>query len=139
LSRELDFDVADRAEHLRRVAETARLLNANGIIALCAFLSPNADLRRQVAEIIGPERFLEVHVDAPLAWCETRDRSGVYQAAREGRISRLAGFDLPYEPPVAPALHLSMAQLGFDQAENMVLELLSKRGIMPLRQPHPEN
>jgi bifunctional enzyme CysN/CysC len=130
LSRELDFAAADRAEHLRRVAETARLLNANGIIAICAFLSPSVDLRAQVAQIVGPEKFLEVHVDAPLAWCEAHDATGIYQAAREGRITHLAGFDVPYEPPATPALHLPIDQFGVDQAVERLLAMLADKDVM---------
>jgi bifunctional enzyme CysN/CysC len=129
LSRELDFAAADRAEHLRRVAETARLLNANGIIAICAFLSPAADLRAQVAQIVGPEKFLEVHVDAPLAWCEQRDTTGLYRAAREGQATRIAGFDLPYEAPTNPALHLPIDQLTFDEATDCLLAMLADKGV----------
>jgi len=130
LSRELDFAAADRAEHLRRVAETARLLNANGIIAICSFLSPAADLRAQVGQIVGPDQFLEVHVDAPLAWCEARDTTGLYQAAREGQATRIAGFDLPYEAPANPALHLPIDQLSFEQATEQLLALLAERDIL---------
>ncbi|MCK5844833.1 MAG: sulfate adenylyltransferase subunit CysN, partial [Victivallales bacterium] len=39
LTSELDFDFSDRWENLRRAAEIARLLNDNGIICVCAFIS----------------------------------------------------------------------------------------------------
>ena len=39
LSRELDFSPADRAEHLRRVAHICRILNDQGIITICSFIS----------------------------------------------------------------------------------------------------
>ncbi|HCW75353.1 MAG TPA: adenylyl-sulfate kinase, partial [Candidatus Marinimicrobia bacterium] len=53
LSRELDYSKADRAEHLRRVAEMAKLLNEHGIIVIASFISPSNDLREQMKQIIG--------------------------------------------------------------------------------------
>jgi len=41
LSKELDFSPADRAEHLRRVAHISKLLNEQGIITICSFISPD--------------------------------------------------------------------------------------------------
>jgi len=71
LSRELDHSPADRAEHLRRVAHVCRLLNDQGIITICSFISPNEDIRRQVAEIIGKERFHLIYMDASLDYSRT--------------------------------------------------------------------
>src|SRR5690606_30044206 len=51
LNRELDFSPADRAENLRRVAHLCKLLNDQGIIAICSFISRNNSLREQIAEI----------------------------------------------------------------------------------------
>lgn len=47
LSKELDFSPADRAEHLRRVAHICRILNDQGVITICSFISPNEDIRQQ--------------------------------------------------------------------------------------------
>ena len=41
LSNELDYSPADRAEHLRRVAHISKLLNDQGIITICSFISPD--------------------------------------------------------------------------------------------------
>ena len=53
LSRELDFSPADRAENLRRIAHISRLLNDQGIITICSFVSPDDEVRNQVAEVVG--------------------------------------------------------------------------------------
>lgn len=65
LSQELDFSPADRAENVRRVAHMSRLLNDQGIITICAFRSPDQDIREQVKEIIGEERFTLIYMDEP--------------------------------------------------------------------------
>lgn len=102
LSRELDFSPADRAEHLRRVAETARILNDHGLIVIAVFISPTVDIRRQVKKIIGPERFFIVFVDTPINQCRENDQTGLYDMAEHGTIHNLPGIDCPYEVPQDP-------------------------------------
>jgi adenylyl-sulfate kinase len=101
LSRELDFSTSDRAEHLRRVAHIARLLNDQGIIAICSFISPNDSIRKQVAEIIGNERVITIFMDTPLEECRI-NKPELYELADNGRVNNLPGIDTPYEKPVNP-------------------------------------
>jgi len=131
LSRELGFTAEGRAEHLRRVAETARLANEAGMIVLCAFVSPEAALRAQVAEIVGGDRFLECHVSAPIEWCEARDESGLYSKARSGEISHFAGVNFPYEAPVDPDVVLRTVSTDSEECVSLVLDLLRDRGFFP--------
>ncbi len=131
LSRDLDFSTSGIAEHLRRVAETARLMNQGGLIAICAFASPVASLRAEAGAIVGRDRFIEVHVDAPLEWCEAHDRSGLYARARAGEIRNLAGVDLPYEPPAQPDLVIPADRTTADAAVERILEILRGKGIFP--------
>jgi adenylyl-sulfate kinase len=133
LSRELDFSSAGRAEHLRRVAETARLANDAGQIVICAFTSPDAALRRQAAEIIGRERFLEIYLDVSAAWCARRDRTGLYARARSGAVKNLAGVNAPYDIPAQPALTLPMEKISIPAAVQRLLKLLQERGFFPAR------
>jgi len=129
ISKELDFSAAGRAEHLRRAAEIARLVNDAGIIAICAFTSPNADIRLQAAHIIGQDRFLEIFACAPLEWCEQHDSTGLYAKARRGELRNFAGVNAPYEPPQNPALLLDIPALSIDQAVDLILTLLRERSI----------
>jgi len=129
LSRELDFSAADLTEHLRRVAEMARMLNDSGLIVIGAFVSPTEFVRSQAAEIVGRDRYIEVFVDAPIAWCEQRDPTGLYRMAREGKVTNLAGVNMPYEPPVRPHLRISPAESGLDAAADEILKKLRASGI----------
>ena len=76
ISRDLGFTVADRSENLRRSAEAAKLLNDAGLICIAAFLAPEEAVRQKAADVVGRERFLVVHLDAPIEVC---------RAARPGR------------------------------------------------------
>jgi bifunctional enzyme CysN/CysC len=104
LSRELDYSPADRAENLRRVAHICRMLNDQGLITICSFISPDAGIRDQVAEIIGEDRFLLVYLKASLEFARNNDKYHLYALADEGKIDHLAGVDAEYQEPKNPTL-----------------------------------
>jgi bifunctional enzyme CysN/CysC len=120
LSRELDHSPADRAEHLRRVAHVARLLNDQGIIAICSFISPSESIRTQVAEMIGKERFHLVHMDAGLDYCKN-NKPELYKKADEGLLSNLPGVDAQYDPPVNAEFTVTPQEI-----EERIVEIVEK-------------
>lgn len=99
LNRELDYSPADRAEHLRRVAHIAKILNDQGIIVICSFISPKESIRQQIKEIVGEKRFKLVYMDADVDFCKKNDKYGLYKQADEGKIKHLPGVDEDYEIP----------------------------------------
>lgn len=131
LNRDLGFTAADRSENIRRVAEVAKLMADAGLLVLTSFISPFRDDRNLAREIIGPGRFVEVFVDAPLAVCEARDVKGLYQKARNGRIPEFTGVSSPYEPPLEPELHIRTAGCTVEQAMDDVLAYLRESGFLP--------
>ncbi|SDU25512.1 adenylylsulfate kinase [Pseudomonas pohangensis] len=102
LCAELDFSAGARSENIRRVAEVAKLLNNAGLVSICSLISPFFRDREIAKQIIGEDRFLEVHVSTSLAECERRDVKGLYAKARAGKLVDFTGVDMTYEVPVAP-------------------------------------
>ncbi len=100
LSSELDYSPSDRAEHLRRVAHIAKILNDQGILVICSFISPKESIRQQIKEIIGENRFKLVYMDADVEFCKKNDKYGLYKQADEGNIKHLPGVDEEYDIPV---------------------------------------
>lgn len=98
LNRELDFSPADRAENLRRVAHICKILNDQGIIAICSFISRNDSLRNQVAEIIGEDRFHLFYMNATLEYCK-KNKPELYELIEQGKTENLPGVDLEYDEP----------------------------------------
>lgn len=129
LNRDLGFSADDRKENIRRIAEVARLFNVAGMIAITAFISPYRADRDMAREIIGDERFLEVHVSTALDVCESRDPKNLYKKARAGEIQFFTGISDPYEEPHDPALRLDTATLAVEESVNIIYELLKKRGV----------
>lgn len=116
LNKDLTFTDAGRAENIRRVAEVAKLMMDAGVIVITAFISPFRADRELARQVIGPEKFLEVFVDTPLAECERRDPKGLYAKARRGELMHMTGIHSPYEPPVSPDLVIAGGQCSIQQA-----------------------
>jgi bifunctional enzyme CysN/CysC len=130
ISRDLGFSAADRSENLRRSADVARLINDAGLICICAFLAPSAEVREKARHAIGADRFLEVHVTAPLEVCRARDRDGLYAKAEAGEIPDFPGVTGPYEPPSRPDLELRTDELTPDECVTRLVALLNERGFI---------
>jgi bifunctional enzyme CysN/CysC len=121
LSRDLGFSAEDRSENIRRVAEVASLLNAQGHIVVCSFISPLKAQRQLARETI--RSFFEVFVDVPLEECRKRDPKGMYKKAEQGEIPEFTGVSAPYEIPESPELIL---QPGKRTPAECALEILAK-------------
>ncbi len=112
LCSDLGFSPSDRQENVRRISETAKILNEAGVTVICPLISPYALSRQMAKDIIGSHRFIEIYCDCNLLTCEERDPKGLYKLAREGKIANFTGISAPYEPPLSPTLHLDTAALS---------------------------
>lgn len=121
LCKDLGFSSSAREENMRRAAEIARLLNESGIHALVALVSPTLSGRMNARQIVGSERFVEVHVSTPLSVCQARDPKGLYARAAERPGSGLTGIDAPYEPPICPEAIIDTSTVSKDKAIDIIL------------------
>ncbi|WP_373488387.1 sulfate adenylyltransferase subunit CysN [Blastomonas sp.] len=122
LNRDLGFTDADRVENIRRVGEVTKLMTDAGLIVLTAFISPFRAERDMVRSMLGPDRFVEIFVDTPLAEAERRDVKGLYKKARSGALKNFTGIDSPYEPPLNPEFHIDTTRMTPEQAADMIVE-----------------
>jgi len=129
LSNELDFSPADRAEHLRRVAHISKLLNDQGIITICSFISPDENIRKQVIQIIGEDRFKLIHMDASIEFCR-KNKPELYQKFDEGLVANLPGADLQFAEPKDPTLLLKPENRATNT--KTILEYLADHKIFPI-------
>ena len=129
LNKDLGFDDASRVENIRRITEVANLMTDAGLIVGTAFISPFLADRAQARQLAVAD-FVEVFVDTPLDLCEGRDPKGLYKKARAGDIPHFTGISSPYEPPVAPEVHLHTAELSIEAAAEQVVLKLIEKGIL---------
>jgi bifunctional enzyme CysN/CysC len=130
LTRDLGFSKEDRSENLRRSYNVARLLNEAGIISICSFVAPDDEVRQRVREGIGENRFILVHLSAPIEVCRTRDPAGLYSKADAGEIGNFPGVSAPYEPPQTADLVLPTDKVGVDACVDQIMNLLTERKLI---------
>lgn len=134
LSRGLGFSREDREENVRRIGYVAKLLSRNGVIAICAAVSPYRATRDEVRR--NTTHFVEVFVDCPVEVAESRDTDGLYAKARRGEIEEFTGINAPYEPPEAPEVHIRAERESVHDATWKVLRTLEMIGIVPAAPDH---
>ncbi len=131
LSRELDHSAPDRAEHLRRVAHVCKILNEQGVMVICSFISPKNSIRKQVEEIIGEKQFSLIHTHAPLDYCRN-NKPEVYEKYDKRLVKNLPGVDVPYEEPENPAFRFDPKNK--EQWTDEVIRYLKKMKIFPIEE-----
>jgi adenylyl-sulfate kinase len=131
LNSNLGFTDADRKENIRRISEVAKLFADSGTVVITAFISPFIEDREQARNIISSEfDFIEVHVDADLATCESRDPKGLYKKARAGQIPNFTGIDSPYEAPINPEIKIDSSKYSVDICAYGLIHRLYEMGIL---------
>ena len=127
LNKDLDFSDASRKENIRRIGEVANLMLDAGVITLTAFISPFAEERELVKNLVGAENYMEVFVNCPIEECEKRDVKGLYAKARRGEISNFTGISSPFEEPQNPDVKVPTHKLSVEEGVDLVMGVLSKK------------
>jgi adenylylsulfate kinase len=131
LNKNLGFSPEDRTENIRRIGEVAKLFTDAGLVVLTAFISPYRADRDQVRKIMQDGDFIEVHVDASVEVCESRDVKGLYKKARAGEIKEFTGISAPYEAPEKPELHIDTTGQSVEASSKQIVAYLESKGVIP--------
>ena len=124
INNNLGFSDEERSENIRRIAEVSKLFINCGVITLNCFVSPTKKMRQMAKEIIGPDNFIEVFVNASVTECEKRDVKGLYAKARAGEIKNFTGIDAPFEAPTNAAVEINTTELSIDESIQKVLDYI---------------
>ena len=124
----LGFSQQDRYENIRRIAFGCRLLNAHGIAAIVAVISPYRAIRDEARTSIV--NFIEIHVNASIETCTRRDVKGLYKKALAGEIQDFTGISAPYEPPLNPELVIDTEREDAAQSVRSILACLQARSLI---------
>lgn len=124
LNKGLPQDRAGRAENWRRAAHVARQFNEAGMIALAAFVAPDAEGREQAKALISAERLVTVYVQASPQICRERDPQGLYAAGGDN----IPGEGFPYDVPLDADLVIDTQAQSVEEGVKAVLDLLRSRG-----------
>ncbi|UZJ38164.1 adenylyl-sulfate kinase [Prosthecochloris sp. SCSIO W1103] len=127
INNNLGFGEEDRRENIRRIAEVTKLFVQCGVVTMNSFISPSQEMRDMARDIIGPEDFFEVFVDAPLEVCEERDVKGMYKKARAGQIPNFTGISAPYDAPEKPDIHVRTDGRSIEECVKQVIDFVMPR------------
>ena len=131
LSSDLGFSREHRDLNIHRIGYVASEITKNRGIALCAPIAPYAAGRQAVREQIEAYgAFLEVYVATPLDECERRDRKGLYQLARAGKIKEFTGISDPYEVPSAADVVIDTIACSVDECAEQIIAKLKNMGLI---------
>jgi sulfate adenylyltransferase len=130
LSKGLGFSREDRDTNIHRIGFVAAEIARHGGAVVCAAVSPYRAARNRCRTMVGPDRFVEVFVDTPLAVCEERDIKGLYAKARRGEVKGFTGIDDPYEAPHNAELVLDTVRQGVTENARRILGYLVERGFV---------
>ena len=130
LSRDLGFTDDDRVENIRRISEVAKLMVDAGLIVIVAFISPFSADRSMARNLMAKREFIEVHIDASLDLCISRDPKGLYKKAQNGEIKNFTGIDSSYDIPKNPEIRINTGKISADDAADQILSYLDKNNYL---------
>ncbi len=121
INRDLGLSVEDRSENMRRCAEIAKLFNESGLISLLSLVAPDEEVRNKASGVVGEDRFLVVHLNAPAELCAQRN-------AGEREITDQAL--LKYEAPDNPDLVLDTENQSTSECVASIVKLLQQHNVI---------
>ena len=130
LNKNLGFSPEDRTENIRRIGEVAKLFTDAGLVVFTSFISPYRADRDLVRSIHDADRFVEVHVNASVDTCESRDVKGLYKKARAGEIKEFTGISAPYEAPLTPELTIDTNGEPVEKSVEQLVTFLTAKGYL---------
>ena len=131
LSSELGFSKKDRDINIKRISYVASEITKNRGIAICAPIAPYDKSRKEAREMISQYGvFIQVYLATKLEICEERDRKGLYQLARFGKIKNFTGIDDPYEEPDDSEIVLNTEEFNPDESVNKIILKLESLGLI---------
>ena len=130
LSSGLGFTKEDRDLNVQRAGFVAQEIVKHGGAVICALVSPYADARAAVREMIGIA-CVEVYVQTPLHVCEKRDPKGLYRRVRAGELKHMTGIDDPYEEPDPNLVDLEVnGDWPVEKNVRIITKYLEDRGLL---------
>ena len=122
LSRDLGFSDEDRSENLRRASEAAKLFNKSGMICVLALIAPNEEARGRSAQVVGEDKMLVVHLDAPPEVCAARNQT---DEAEDG-----VETSLDFQKPDSPDLVLDTDAMDTSECVDQIIKLLESKNLI---------
>jgi adenylyl-sulfate kinase len=113
LNNNYGYSLSERHKGALQVSGLCKMLDAEGLIVVCATMSLFHDIQESNRKNI--ENYIEIYLEVDLEILKKRDRKNLYSEAINGNNKNVVGVDLSYEKPKVPELMLkneTMEQLA---------------------------
>ena len=130
LNKDLGFNVSDRVENIRRIAEISKLMVEAGLIVIASFISPFNTDRRMARSLMEEGEFIEIYINASIELCASRDPKGLYKKAQNGEIKNFTGIDSGYDIPKRPEIIIDSSNTEAIDAANQILLYLESNNYL---------
>lgn len=124
----LSFSRQDVKKNNRLTARLAKDKSKSHDFVLVPIISPYAEDRKMVKEIIG-QNHIELFTNSSLENCIKRDVKGLYKKALAGEIEDFIGISKtsPYETPKKPDLEIKTDNMSIEKSVDKAINYLKKR------------
>jgi len=131
LSKGLGFSREDRDTNILRIGFVSKLLTRHGAGVIVAAISPYAETRGLVRDMVSPVgNFVEVFVATSLEECARRDVKGLYAKAFSGELKEFTGVSDPYEAPENAEIVVETEGRTPEQSAQIVMQRLEELGFV---------
>ena len=117
------FDRQSINDHIKKIGFFASILEKNGIVVICDFISPFEESRKFVESICKDFYLIYLYSNN----VEKRDSKGLYKRYRNEEIKNIAGMDIPYEIPEVDyikKIKISTDVFSTKQTVNKIIRLI---------------
>jgi len=121
---ETGFTKKEVNEHIKRVGFLAKKLEEQNVFVVASFLSPYKESREFVRELV--DNFVEVYISTPVDVCAKRDTSGIFEAAKKGKVQNFPGININYEVSDNPELTIDTTDISTEAASSIILKEINK-------------
>jgi len=118
------YSKEERNSHIKRISYLASMLEKNGVIVICSFVSPYRETREFARDIC--DNLVEVYVSTPLEECIRRDVKGMYKKAMDGEIENFTGVSDPYEPPESPHITVDTEKQSTEESYKKIEKYIKR-------------
>ena len=125
INSDLSFNMKDRDENIRRIAQLAKLLAKQNIVSIVSVISPMESQRKLAHKIFG-ENFHLIYLKASIERCIQNDNKGLYKKAGENTIKNFTGITSPYEEPLNPNLEINTDTNDAEKAAKILYGYIEK-------------
>ena len=121
------YTLEGRLLNAERLTGLCRMLDRQGLHVVCCVLSIFPEMRASNREIFSS--YFEVFLDVPLEILQKRDVKGLYEAARDGRVTNVVGLDIPFPRPGSADLVIDTSGTS-DGLVEIAADVLRRAGLV---------